>query len=214
MLFRSFIGYSNANYALSEVKDPVKTLKRAAPLAMLFVTSVYLFINVAYFAVVSKTDILESKHIVAWVVSRFRRDTYVYSPQRPVFPKLIWADYGEGRLIKDLLFHANNSVLCLQALSAFIALSTLGNLLSGQFSQGRGLLKLLAIRYYATTHSGIFKVIQELGREGILPYSSVFASNKPFGAPSSGLLIQYLVSCTFLLAVPPGDVYLFLISRE
>ena len=65
MHFRSFMGYSNANYALSEVKDPVKTLKRAAPLAMFFVTSVYLFINVAYFAVVSKTDILESKHIVA-----------------------------------------------------------------------------------------------------------------------------------------------------
>jgi len=65
MRFRSFIGYSNANYALSEVKDPVKTLKRAAPLAMFFVTSVYLLINVAYFAVVSKADILESKHIVA-----------------------------------------------------------------------------------------------------------------------------------------------------
>ncbi|KAG6827023.1 hypothetical protein H0H93_015923, partial [Arthromyces matolae] len=34
----SFIGYSNANYALSEVKDPIRTIKRAAPLAMLFVT--------------------------------------------------------------------------------------------------------------------------------------------------------------------------------
>ncbi|EDR06686.1 APC amino acid permease [Laccaria bicolor S238N-H82] len=153
----SFIGYSNANYALSEVKNPVKTLKRAAPLAMFFVTSVYLLINVAYFAVVSKTDILESKHIVA---ALFFRNLFGPTTEK--------------------------------ALSAFIALSTLGNLLSGQFSQGR--------------------VIQELGREGILPYSSIFASNKPFGAPFSGLLMQYLVSCTFLLAVPPGDVYLFLIS--
>ncbi|KAJ7122250.1 hypothetical protein C8R44DRAFT_876555 [Mycena epipterygia] len=31
---RSFIGYSNANYALPEVKDPVRTIKRAAPLAI------------------------------------------------------------------------------------------------------------------------------------------------------------------------------------
>lgn len=61
-------------------------------------------------------------------------------------------------------------------------------------------------------HSNL--VIQELGREGILPYSSWFASNKPFGAPLAGLFTQYLVSCTFLFAVPPGDAYLFLISRE
>lgn len=64
---RSYIGYANANYALSEVRDPVRTIKRAAPLAMISVTSVYMFINVAYFAVVSKTDILGSKRIVASV---------------------------------------------------------------------------------------------------------------------------------------------------
>lgn len=62
---RSFIGYSNANYALSEVRDPVRTIKRAAPLAMLSVTIVYLFVNVAYFSVVSKSDILGSRRIVA-----------------------------------------------------------------------------------------------------------------------------------------------------
>lgn len=62
---RSFIGFNNANSSLSEVKDPVKTLKRAAPAAMAFVTSVYILTNIAYYAVVSKTDILESKRIVA-----------------------------------------------------------------------------------------------------------------------------------------------------
>jgi hypothetical protein len=55
-------------------------------------------------------------------------------------------------------------------------------------------------------------VIQELGREGILPYSSIFASSQPFNAPLAGLFAQYLVSCTFLFAVPPGDAYLFLIT--
>jgi len=63
----SFVGYSNANYALSEVKDPVRTIKRAAPLAMAFVTTVYLFVNVAYFAAVAKADILGSRRIVAYV---------------------------------------------------------------------------------------------------------------------------------------------------
>jgi amino acid transporter len=55
-------------------------------------------------------------------------------------------------------------------------------------------------------------VIQELGREGILPYSAFFASNKPFGAPFAGLLTQYIVSCLFVLGPPPGDAYLFMIS--
>jgi len=153
----SFIGYSNANYALSEVRDPVHTIKRAAPLAMFAVTAVYLFINVAYFAVVSKKDILESRRIIAALYFR-----NLFGPATE------------------------------KALSSFIALSTLGNLLAGQFSQGR--------------------VIQELGREGILPYSSLFASNRPFNAPLAGLFTQYLVSCTFLFVVPPGDAYLFLIS--
>lgn len=66
---RSFVGYSTANYALSEVRDPVRTIKRAAPSAMLAVTIVYMFINIAYYAVVSKADILGSKRIIAYVWS-------------------------------------------------------------------------------------------------------------------------------------------------
>lgn len=62
---RSFIGYSNANYALSEVRDPVRTIKRAAPLAMCLITLAYLLVNVAYFAVVPKEEVLSSGRIVA-----------------------------------------------------------------------------------------------------------------------------------------------------
>lgn len=65
--FRSFIGYSNANYALSEVQNPVRTLKRAAPLAIGLVAAVYLVVNWAYVAVVAKGDILGSGRIVAYV---------------------------------------------------------------------------------------------------------------------------------------------------
>lgn len=65
---RSFIGYSNANYALSEVRDPVRTIKRAAPFAMLSVSIVYMLVNIAYFAVVSKEEILGGGRIVACVL--------------------------------------------------------------------------------------------------------------------------------------------------
>ncbi|KAJ7599194.1 APC amino acid permease [Mycena floridula] len=155
----SFVGYSNANYALSEIKNPIQTIKRAAPIALMSVTIMYLMINVAYFSVVNKSDILNSRRIVA---ALFFRNLFGPTMER--------------------------------ALSVFIALSTLGNLLSGKFAQGR--------------------VIQELGREGILPYSAFFASSKPFGAPLAGLFAQYTISCAVLFVAPPGDAYLFMISTS
>lgn len=57
---RSYIGFQNANSALSEVKNPVRTMKIAGPLAIGIVTVLYLLVNVAYLAVVSKADILSS----------------------------------------------------------------------------------------------------------------------------------------------------------
>ena len=43
----SYIGYSNANYALSETKNPVKTLKIAAPAALGIVAVLYMLANVS-----------------------------------------------------------------------------------------------------------------------------------------------------------------------
>ncbi|KII84566.1 hypothetical protein PLICRDRAFT_57546 [Plicaturopsis crispa FD-325 SS-3] len=155
----SFIGYSNANYALSEIRDPVRTIKRAAPAAMVSVTVVYMFVNVAYFAVVSKSDIL-----------------------------------GSGRIIAALFFRNLFGPIAERILSTIIALSTLGNILAVLFSQGR--------------------VVQELGREGIIPYSSFFASNKPFNAPLPGLFWQWLFSALYVMAPPPGDAYLFMLNMS
>ena len=66
VLFRSYNGYANANAALSEVRDPVKTLKRAAPLALVSVTTLYLLVNIAYFVVIPKNEIMESKRVVVY----------------------------------------------------------------------------------------------------------------------------------------------------
>ena len=43
----SYIGYSNANYALSETRNPVRTLKIAAPTALISVAVIYMFVNVS-----------------------------------------------------------------------------------------------------------------------------------------------------------------------
>lgn len=76
---RSFVGYNNANYALSEIRDPVRTIKRAAPLALGSVTVAYLLINIAYFAVVSKIDIQGGGRVVA---ALFFRNLFGASTER------------------------------------------------------------------------------------------------------------------------------------
>ncbi|KAI0746957.1 amino acid transporter [Daedaleopsis nitida] len=152
-----FIGYSNANYALAEVRDPVRTIKRAAPLAMLSVTLVYMLVNVAYYAVVDKDEIL-----------------------------------GSGRIVAALYFGRLWGVNAERIVSFIIALSTLGNIMAVLFTHGR--------------------VVQELGREGVLPFSSFFASSKPFSAPFAGLFEQWLITSTLVALIPPGDAYLFMLS--
>lgn len=153
----SYVGYSNANYALSETKNPTRTLKFAAPLALGSISVLYMLANVSYFAGVSKQEMLESKRLVA--ASLFR-NMYGHKAER--------------------------------ALSVFVALSAFGNVLSVIFSQGR--------------------LVQELGREGVLPFSRLWASNRPFNAPLAGLFEHWLVTAITILAPPAGDAYNFVLK--
>lgn len=60
---RSYNWYQNANYALSEVRDSVRSMKIAGQLAVGLVTVHYFFVNIAYLAVVSKANILSSGQV-------------------------------------------------------------------------------------------------------------------------------------------------------
>lgn len=153
----SYIGYSNANYALSETKNPVRTLKIAAPTALIIVSILYMLANIAYFAAVPKAEILSSGRILA---ASFFRNMFGSRAER--------------------------------ALSVFVALSAFGNVLSVIFSQGR--------------------IVQEIGREGILPFSRLWASNKPFNSPFMGLFEHWVVSVAIMLGPPPGDAYNFILK--
>lgn len=61
----SYKGWENANYVLSEVKRPQRTLKIAAPLAVGLVTVLYVLANVAYFAAIPKSALAKSEVLVA-----------------------------------------------------------------------------------------------------------------------------------------------------
>ena len=59
-----FRGYNTANQVLSEVRNPVSTLRKAAPIALSIVSMAYLFVNVAYFCVLDVGDIRKSGLVV------------------------------------------------------------------------------------------------------------------------------------------------------
>ncbi|KAL8286131.1 hypothetical protein RQP46_004619 [Phenoliferia psychrophenolica] len=153
----AYIGYSNAFYSMSEIRNPIRTVKRAAPLAILFVTVIYMLVNIAFFAAVPKDVIMTSKRLIA---AEFATRMFGESAGR--------------------------------AISIIIALSAIGNVLAVLFGQGR--------------------VNQELGREGVLPFSKFFASNRPFNSPFSGLALQWAVTLVIMLAPPGGDAYSFLLN--
>ncbi|BEJ12726.1 hypothetical protein CspHIS471_0211860 [Cutaneotrichosporon sp. HIS471] len=153
----SFVGYHNANFALSEVKNPKRTIRIAGPMAIGLVTVLYILANIAYFAAASKEEIT-----------------------------------GSGTLVASLLFHNVYGDKAARFLDIFVALSALGNVLSVIFAQGR--------------------VNQELGREGVLPFSRLWASNKPLDAPLAGLALHWAICLITILALPPGDAYNFVIN--
>lgn len=99
----------------------------------------------------------------------------------------------------------------LKILSAIVAVSSMGNVLAVLFTQGRGKLEdsFVVAKFILTS---LLSVIQELGREGILPFSSFFGSNKPYDTPMAGLFTQWFMTSLLVSAIPQGDAYLFMLN--
>ena len=152
----SYKGWENANYVVSELKHPRRTLSIAAPLAVGGVTILYMLANVAYFAVIPQKDLAESEALVA-----------------ALFFRNMFGDSSATR-----------------ALPAIVSLSNLGNVLAVSFAHAR--------------------VNQEFAKEGLLPFSRFWASNKPFNAPAAALFLHWLVTVIVLVAPPAGPAYNFI----
>lgn len=136
-----------------------------------------MLVNIAYFAAVSKEEMLSSGSVVA-----------------AVFFRNMFGKQAE------------------KVMSVFVALSAFGNVLSVIFSQGRSMYTLHSNQLSLTNGISRYLVVQELGREGVLPFSKIWASNWPFHSPAAGLLEHYIVSAIIMLAPPPGDAYNFLLK--
>lgn len=72
-----------------------------------------------------------------------------------------------------------------RSLPVFVSLSNLGNVLAVSFSQAR---VNQGIHLYSQPKGTAYRcVIPELAKEGLLPWSSFWASNKPFNAPAASV---------------------------
>lgn len=63
----SFKGWENANYVLSETKNPYKVLTRAAPLAVLITTVLYFMVILSYLVVIPRQEIMSSGVLIAGI---------------------------------------------------------------------------------------------------------------------------------------------------
>ncbi|KAI8306375.1 High-affinity methionine permease [Colletotrichum sp. SAR11_240] len=81
-----------------------------------------------------------------------------------------------------------------KALPALVALSALGHLLGVAFT----------IR--------IARLLQELAKDGVLPFSNLFMENRPFRTPIYALLLHLGVTILFICAPPAGDAFNFVVS--
>ncbi|PPR03676.1 hypothetical protein CVT24_007797 [Panaeolus cyanescens] len=61
----AYSGFENAFSVVNEIRNPVKTLKRYAPMSLTIVFILYFFANIAYFAAIPKESIRTSKELTA-----------------------------------------------------------------------------------------------------------------------------------------------------
>lgn len=74
------------------------------------------------------------------------------------------------------------------------------------------LIILSAFGSIAATSFAQARVNQEFAKDGLLPFSSFWASTSPRGTPAAALLLHWLVSVAVIVVPPPGQIYTFLVE--
>lgn len=103
----SYIGFSNVNYALSEVRNPARTIRIAGPLAIAVVAALYLFSNIAYFSGASKDEIVHSGRLV---VALLMRNVWGEDVERWVDAGVACSALGNVLAVVRVAPHANYDV--------------------------------------------------------------------------------------------------------
>ncbi|KAL4967038.1 amino acid permease-domain-containing protein [Aspergillus stella-maris] len=106
-VLNSFAGWSNAAYVLNEIRDPVRTLKIAAPTGLSICGMLYLLANVAYYAAATPEEIANSGTTVA---SYFMRKVFGTAAERALsvlvaisaFGNVMTVTFAQARVNQEL----------------------------------------------------------------------------------------------------------------
>jgi amino acid transporter len=61
---------------------------------------------------------------------------------------------------------------------------------------------------------GSSRMIREIGRQGVLPYTNFWVSTRPFGTPIGPYILKWLVTFIMIVAPPAGDAFTFVVSLK
>ncbi|KAG6367536.1 hypothetical protein INS49_001728 [Diaporthe citri] len=177
-----FRGYSTANQVLSDVKDPVRTLRIAAPAALAFVSAAYLAVNVAFFLVVDKDEFRSAGVVVA---GTFFRKVFGDTLGEHVLPLFVVVS-AAGNIAATSFAQARvNEELAKQGVLPRLWLTDRGHELA------------------AADRSSSPSKIRGLAAS---------RNNAASRTPSRGLLLHWLVSVAMIVLPPPGKIYNFLVD--
>ncbi|KAL4063007.1 amino acid/polyamine transporter I [Scleroderma yunnanense] len=191
----AYSGWSNANYVLNNVRNPVRTLKIAGPLGLGICAVLYIFANIAYFSAATKEEILESGVTVA---DLFFGNVFGTTAKRAlsVFVALRFAEIYPFSI---LLANNNTSFWCLPQRHRV-------------FRKAQQFINSHIFKTFAAA-----RLNQELAKEGIpLPFGNKFwASNWPTGqAPMPGLLLHLIPSAIAIIAPPMKVAFPFILDVQ
>ncbi|RJE25471.1 Amino acid permease [Aspergillus sclerotialis] len=101
------------------------------------------------------------------------------------------------------------------ALPVLVAISALGHLLGVAFTVqpgSLGLSKLQSISNSPQALSLAARVIQELGKDDIVPFPNLVMQNRPFRTPIVALFVHLAVTIIFICAPPAGEAFNFVVE--
>lgn len=181
-----FRGYSTANQVLGEVRNPVRTLQVAAPIALGLVSVAYLAVNVAFFLVVDKEEIRDAGVVVAGV---FFRKVFGDGLGAHILPLCIVIS-AAGNIAATSFAQARvNEELAREGILPGIFLST-----------STASRPTSPIGYRSSSPSKSRLSLRAVPR----PTPSV--------SPSRGLLLHWIVSTAAIVIPPPGKIFNFLVD--
>ncbi|KAK7539111.1 high-affinity methionine permease [Phyllosticta paracitricarpa] len=96
--------------------------------------------------------------------------------------------------VASLFFSAIFGTRAARGLNFLVVMSAFGNLLAVLIGQSR--------------------VIREIGRQGMLPWTPFWVSTKPFGTPLGPYLLKWGMTVLMILAPPAGDAFNFIIDLQ